>query len=273
MPYCYYCGIKLEEDDVYCGGCGKRVVSSVSRKAKPEAASSAKPKSAAKKKAAAASKPKPAKESKAKEPKTEERPLTHKIYVSGDVHASIFADKRSFEFTEGNGQLICTVRGKREVIDGGFFVEDHSESVYRIKDDRGEVAGEVEFREITGEDSYIRTTFHTRLWTQPGEPSKQGFFQKAQNYHDSEGHEFESQEFYSVNDLLGFNKTTKAVGSYRAVSEGKLFSFIPARTDVTLKRDHVASVEPEGDSYRIDYEGPEHVLTAVMIFLALYAKL
>lgn len=273
MPYCYYCGIKLEEDDVFCGGCGKRVVSSVSRKAKPEAAPAAKPKAAAKKKTEAAPKSKPTKKPRAQEPKTEEKPLTHKIYVSGDVHASIFADKRSFEFTEGNGQLICAARGKREVIDGGFFVEDHSESVYRIKDDRGEVAGEVEFREITGEDSYIRTTFHTRLWTQPGEPSKQGFFQKAHNYHDSEGHEFESQEFYPVNDLFGFNKTTKAVGSYRAVSEGKLFSFIPARTDVNFKSDRVASIEPEGDSYRIDYEGPEHVLTAVMIYLALYAKL
>ncbi len=30
MPFCYYCGVKIEDGDAFCCSCGKRVVSTAS---------------------------------------------------------------------------------------------------------------------------------------------------------------------------------------------------------------------------------------------------
>lgn len=277
MPFCYYCGNKVGNSDVFCRECGKRVVSAVVVESATEhpAVNSAQRRKAEPKKMTD-----PKKKAKLKEmtePKKvapEEKPLTHKVYVSGDIHPGIFTDKCRVTFTEGNGDVLYKAEGKRETVSGGILFEDYSKTVYLIDDRKGFNVAEVEFRPATNTDDHDRTEFRKRLTPKR---LKKGADRETSRSRWTELEEFDSRDFSPEPDYFGLslvtNKHVMTDYLYEAESEGKLFSFVPARTDVTFKRAHVASIEPEGESYRIDYEAPEHVLEAVMIFLALYVRL
>ena len=271
MPFCYYCGNEVGSSDVFCRECGKRVVSAVVEEPATErpAANTVQRRKAEPKKSAALKK-----KTEPKKAAPEEKPLTHKVHVSGDIHPGIFTDKCKVTFTEGNGDVLYKAEGRRETVSGGILFEDCSKTVYIINDSKGFNVAEVEFRPATGADDHDRTEFRKRLTPKR---LKKGADREKSRSRWAELEEFESRDFSPEPDYFGLslvtNRHVMTDCLYEAESEGKLFSFVPARTDVTLRRAHVASIEPEGESYRIDYEAPEHVLEAVMIFLTLYVRL
>lgn len=257
MKFCYYCGMKLQDDDVFCCSCGKRVVSSV--------ASERHDKSNTKNDA----------DSGARKPANKKKPLTNKIYVSGDFHTSIFSNDRDFVFTEGNGEILYTAKSKREDSSGGFFGSpDYTRRFYKISNGHGRYVGEVEFYDTTSEDglSEHEITFHRPL---PPKPPAEGFFQKVCRAMEPDETVDRFETPSGATTLRGFlaMRDVKRAGSYEAVSQGKALSFVPVRTDVLYKRQRVAFIESDDNGYRIEYLVPEHVLGTVMIFLALYVSL
>ncbi len=266
MPFCYYCGNKVGNSDVFCRECGKRVVSAaVSGPAgDPTVAKTAPTKADPKKKADSEKKDVP-----------KEKPLTHKVYVSGDFHPGFLVDSCKVTFTEGNGDVLYKAKGKREIVSGGILLEDYTKTIYAIDNGARANVAEVEVRFATSTDDRDRIEFRKRLTPKPRKKGDAQTAEKRSRWFEPQ--EFETRDFSPEPDYFGLslvtNKHVMTADPYQAESEGKLFSFVPARTDVKFKRVHVASIEPEGEGYRIDYEAPEHVLEAVMIFLALYVRL
>lgn len=265
MSFCYYCGAKLGDDDAFCYECGKRVVTFT-----PE-----EPKSTSSVRESLAEKGSAQTMESACEP--EERALTHKVRILGDLRQSLLIDERRITFVEGNGEVLYRVKGKREIIDQGFFSSGTVKAVYKIDDAKGSNVGEVEFMDPMDEESRRRTEFRKRLPPPPPKPPATGTLEKIARTWARPPREFDSWDFSPEPDFFGLSlfthKTAATAGSYRAESEGKPLSFAPVRTAVSYKGAAVASIESEGSGYGIEYEDPEHVLATVMIFLALYVRL
>ncbi len=261
MPFCYYCGNKVGDNDVFCRECGKRVVSAVSARPVDEGP---------------AEKQAPKKMAEPKEKVTpKEKLLTHKVYVLGDYRPRFLADSCKVTFTEGNGDVLYKARGNRETVSGGILLEDYTKTVYTIDNGTRANVAEVEVRYPTSTDDRQRIEFRKRFTPKPRKKGEAQSAEKPSRWFEPQ--EFESRDFSPELDFFGLsllsNKSVMTSSPYQAESEGKLFSSVPARTDVSYKRAHVASIESEAEGYRIDYEAPEHVLEAVMIFLALYVRL
>lgn len=265
MSFCYYCGAKLGDDDAFCYGCGKRVVSAVSEESQPSPQERG---ASVKKRAEHGQEP---------APKPKEKALTHTVHISGDLRQSLLIDERRITFVEGNGEILYRAKGKREIVDQGLFSSGTVKAMYKIDDTNGSNAGEVEFIEPMDEDGRRRTEFRKRLPAPPPKPPAKGTLEKIARSWARPPREFDSWEFSTESDLFGLslftNKTAAKAGPYRAENEGRPFSLIPVRTAVSYKGKPVASIETEGGSYRIEYGDLEHVLATVMIFLALYVRL
>lgn len=261
MKFCYYCGAKLRDEDAFCGACGKRDVSAGAEEAaRVQSAEEAfvdverRPHQsrAARQNPHATDEPEP----------SSNNPQTHKIAVTGDLHSSIFATRRDLCFIGQDGRALFIAYGKKGDAD--------SAGEYEIRDGSDECVAKVKFN--SSEEKPFGSALFS--WRRPPKPPAKGLLEKLVRAIDTE---FDSKWFQRPDDVLGdlltlggllAKKKVKVVGQYKAETEGS-----PAKTDVYFKGTMAATIRPDKNSYCIEYANPEHGLTAVMVFLAVYMQI
>ncbi len=279
MKFCYYCGKELGDTNAFCGGCGKRVIPDDHEDSKARSSK----KNAQVKDDKATSSRKKRKKPKAnteQEAQKESRPQT--LYVSGDVHSTVFTMHRKLAFKTKDGKVLYSASGEVECDDGSILFPSGTANrgIYEVCDSGGSVVGEVTFSHECDEGSTNDVWFTMRKPPAPPKPPAKNVFQKIvraleTDELDYEGHTLGGGDF-SLGEFLE-NRYIRTAGPYTIESEGKPFSFVPKRSEIFFResnfesRRHVASIEPDGKSYRIEFKEQGFSLVAVLIYLALYA--
>lgn len=279
MKFCYYCGKELGDTNAFCGGCGKRVVSGDHEESKARPVKKCKPVDGDDR---VSSKKKRQKSKADEESNGQKETLVKTLYVSGDVHSTIFNFHRRLAFKTKEGNVVYTASGEVDVESGGFwFSTGSNKSTYEVCDSCGSVVGEVEFSHECDEGSPDYTSFTMRMPPAPPKPPAKNVFQKIAQALETDESDCEgwilSDSYPSLGELLS-NRHVRTAGPYSVESEGKPLSLVPRRSEVFFgegfcPREHVASIEPDGKSYRIELKAPGHSLASVLIYLALYARI